>query len=410
MFWIVAILPLTAAAALVAWPLLRRGGRSLTSISREETVKALYRDRLQELANELDGGQLAPEDRAQVEAELGTSLLADYAENTGAQENDSSAAVSLGVAAATVALVVVGALLVYSALGDPTAEKLVGASALLQLDPEQDEALLREWQEKLHERVTNKPEDARSWYLLGHTRLQLEEYQRAAEAFSMAHAEFGADANVDTYWLQARYLAAGGVVDSGTRSIAERILQRDPSHSLVLEMFALEAYRAGDYSSAVSFLNRALSRAIAPSQRAALHAGMTEARTQLGDLTPSLDVAVAVEGVLPHGSTLFVIARPLGGGMPFAVVRRPAVDLPQTIRLDDAVSMNPAQALSLAQEVEVVVRVSLSGSPMSQPGDWEWHSQPIELALVTQPLRLDAVLSAPSADATPPPGVPTPIR
>ena len=137
---------------------------------------------------------------------------------------------------------------------------------------------------------------------------------------------------------------------------------------------------------------------------------MTEARTQLGDLTPSLDVAVAVEGVLPHGSILFVIARPLGGGMPFAVVRRPAVDLPQTIRLDDAVSMNPAQALSLAKEVEVVVRVSLSGSPMSQPGDWEWHSQPIELALVTQPLRLDAVLSAPSADATPPPGVPTPIR
>ena len=118
-------------------------------------------------------------------------------------------------------------------------------------------------------------------------------------------------------------------------------------------------------------------------------------RRNLGDLTPSLDVAVAVEGVLPHGTTLFVIARPLGGGMPFAVVRRPAVDFPLSIRLDDAVSMNPAQALSLANEVEVIVRISLSGSPMAQPGDWEWRSEPIEIALVTQPLQLDALLSPP---------------
>jgi cytochrome c-type biogenesis protein CcmH len=296
-----------------------------------------------------------------------------------------------------VILVIAGSLAIYNGLGDPAAGKLVGASALLTLDPEQDEALLREWQDKLRERVMNKPADARSWYLLGHSALLLGQFQQAAEAFSMAHAEFGADPNVDISWLQARYLAANGQVDSLTRSIAERILQRDPSHALVLEMFASDAFRTGDYPGAVSYLNRALSRAIAPSQRAALQAGMTEARRNLGDLTPSLDVAVAVEGVLPHGTTLFVIARPLGGGMPFAVVRRPAVDFPLSIRLDDAVSMNPAQALSLAKEVEVIVRISLSGSPMAQPGDWEWRSEPIEIALVTQPLQLDALLSAPLA-------------
>lgn len=397
MFWLVAMLPLTAAAALVAWPLLRRRGRSLTNISREETVKALYRDRLQELAHELDGGQLAPEDRAQVEAELGSSLLADYTEYSATERSDSAAAASRPLVAFAVILVIAGSLAIYNGLGDPAAGKLVGASALLTLDPEQDEALLREWQDKLRERVMNKPADARSWYLLGHSELLLGQFQQAAEAFSMAHAEFGADPNVDISWLQARYLAANGQVDSLTRSIAERILQRDPSHALVLEMFASDAFRTGDYPGAVSYLNRALSRAIAPSQRAALQAGMTEARRNLGDLTPSLDVAVAVEGVLPHGTTLFVIARPLGGGMPFAVVRRPAVDFPLSIRLDDAVSMNPAQALSLAKEVEVIVRISLSGSPMAQPGDWEWRSEPIEIALVTQPLQLDALLSAPLA-------------
>lgn len=397
MFWLVAMLPLTAAAALVAWPLLRRRGRSVTNISREETVKALYHDRLQELALELDGGQLAPEDRAQVEAELGSSLLADYTEYPATERSDSAAAASRPLVAFAVILIIAGSLAIYNSLGDPAAGKLVGASALLTLDPEQDEALLREWQDKLRERVMSKPADARSWYLLGHSEFLLGQFQQAAEAFSMAHAQFGADPNVDISWLQARYLAANGQVDSLTRSIAERILQRDPSHALVLEMFASDALRTGDYPSAVSYLNRALSRAIAPSQRAALQAEMTEARRNLGDLTPSLDVAVAVEGVLPHGTTLFVIARPLGGGMPFAVVRRPAVDFPLSIRLDDAVSMNPAQALSLAKEVEVIVRISLSGSPMAQPGDWEWRSEPIEIALVTQPLQLDALLGAPLA-------------
>jgi len=82
------------------------------------------------------------------------------------------------------------------------------------------------------------------------------------------------------------------------------------------------------------------------------------------------------------------------------VVRRPAAQLPASVRLDDAVSMNPAQALSTASQVEVVVRLSRSGSPMAQPGDWEWRSATVDIPSLEAPLKLEARLSAPESAAT----------
>jgi cytochrome c-type biogenesis protein CcmH len=225
--------------------------------------------------------------------------------------------------------------------------------------------------------------------------LQLARFQQAAEAFAMAHALRGVDPSIDIYWLQARYLAAGRTIDESTRTIAERVLRTTPNQPVVLEMFAIDAFRRGDFRHAVEFLNRALAGNLAPTQRAALAVGLKQARAELGDLPPSLDVALVVEGSPPPGATLFVIARPPGGGMPFAVVRRPVAQLPDSVRLDDAVSMSPTQALSLATQVEVVVRLSRSGSPLAQPGDWEWRSAIVDIPSLDSPLRLEARLSAP---------------
>jgi cytochrome c-type biogenesis protein CcmH len=257
------------------------------------------------------------------------------------------------------------------------------------------------WEGRLADRVSARPGDSQSWYLLGHARLQLAEYQRAAEAFAMAHALHGVDPSIDAYWLQARYLAADGVIDEGTRGIAGRLLQSTPNHPMVLEMFSIDAFRRGDFREAVEYLNRALAGNLNPTQRATLSAGLKQARAQLGDLLPSLDVAVSAAADAPPGATLFVIARPPGGGMPYAVVRRPAAQLPASIRLDDAVSMNPAQALSLASQVEVVVRLSRSGSAMAQPGDWEWRSATVDIPSLEAPLQLEALLLAPAPGAAP---------
>ena len=58
--------------------------------------------------------------------------------------------------------------------------------------------------------------------------------------------------------------------------------------------------------------------------------------------------------------------------------------------------MNPARPLSAADSVEVVVRLSRSGRPQKQVGDWEWQSPTVNLLTATAPVALAAELSPPA--------------
>ncbi len=397
MFYLGAAGLLIAAAGVVAWAFLRPLKTASGTELRQETVRALYQDRLEELSREAAVGQVAVEDRQAVEAELGSVLLADFdqaadqLEDAGSADQPSNRKLLVALPVLTAAL----AIWLYAVIGDPGADELRDGRSLLSLSPHGDAAELEIWQSRLSGRVADRPDDAESWYLLGHTRLLLGQYETASEAFAVAHALVGPDPGLDMAWLQARYMAGGGSLDPVTREIAERVLERNPSQALVLELFAIDAFRSEDYLQAVSMLNRALSGTVSANQRTALSNGFSEARRRLGNLTPSVDVSISAAAEPPAGATLFVIARPVGGGMPYAVVRRPAASLPLTVRLDDAVSMNPALGLSAAPEIEVVVRVSASGAPMAHPGDWQWFSPTIALEGLADPVALEATLAPP---------------
>lgn len=421
-FWLPALVLVFSAAAFVAWPLLRRARRPGPEdplADPDVMVRALYQDRVDELAQESGSGRLDDDTRAEVEAELGANLLAEYrsdrrpaahqADPAGDESTPPSApgsAPRLAPAAGLgpwllAALLPVFGVVVYLSVGEPTAGAVAGATAVLRLDPAVDRAELERWRQRLERRVAGEPEDRQSWYLLGITRLQLDDFAAAAEALSRAQSQDEPDAHVDLYWLQARYLAAGGQLDSMSRGIADRLLARQPNQPMVLEMLALQAFRQEDYRSAVGYLNRALMNDLDESRAAALLAGLAEARSRLGELQPSVEVDISAADGAPQDATLFVIARPPGGGMPYAVVRRPAALLPLSVQLDDTVSMNPALQLSQAGAVEIVVRLSRSGAPAAGPGDWEWHSDTLALAETDAPVRLVVRLLPPATPEHP---------
>lgn len=102
----------------------------------------------------------------------------------------------------------------------------------------------------------------------------------------------------------------------------------------------------------------------------------------------SLDPAFAERVRLRGDATVFVIARVPGGPpMPVAVERHALQDLPLQVVLDDADSPMPTQKLSALQEVEVLARVSASGSANRGEGDLE--SAPVRVTLpATGPVEL----------------------
>jgi len=398
-FWLALTVLLTATTALVLWPLLRASGRGAAQAAagrQEADIRALYQDRLAELDAEQAAGLVTGDVRQALDEELAASLLREPGVADGAARDPGPRRVLAGVLGVLLPLLSLAA---YLAIGEPRGDALRGVEAVFTLDPRSDRAALLDWQQRLEARVADRPEEAQSWYLLGQIDMRFGDYGAAAEAFATAHEAAGPGPNLDEAWLQARYLAAGGRLDATSRSIAARILERDPGQPVVLEMLAIEAFQSGDADAAVGYLNRALAGVDDPARQQALAAGLARVRAEQGDRPGTIDVAVEALAEPPAGATLFVIARPPGGGVPLAVVRRPATALPLSVRLDDAVSMSPSRKLSAATEVEVVARLSLSGQPRAGAGDWEWRSPTLTPADAEAPIRLQARLAPPDQDS-----------
>ena len=426
-FWIIAALLAAAAVGFALAPFLRRTGggrpgrppavaapdnerleaapRPGAGAGRDTVLRALYRQRVEELDDEAAAGILDESSRSEMEQELGQGLLDEFANPDASQARGAAAAdapggpqpASRGVWLLVAVSIPLLAALSYLKVGEPDAERLRESVAVLELDPDQDRLELDRWRVWLAGRLERAPQDAQSHYLLGRIYLHDAEYGPAAESFARAHALVGDDPNIDLAWLQALYLANGGRLDASAMRIAQRLLAQDPNQPLLLEMMAIDAYRRGDYGEAVGLFSRALGDAREPVRRTALEHFLKQARSMLGNLPPSIDVQFKALETPPASATLFVIARPVGGGMPFAVVRRAAAPLPDSVRLDDAVSMNPALPLSGATEIEVVARISLTGAAAPHPGDWEWRSVPLALAGADS-LALVAELKPPDVD------------
>ena len=393
----------------------------------EASSRAWYEERLRAVEQET----LDEEDKTQLAEELAAVLLAEYPDAKGkvvgkndeippARSGSSNGSSKPGAmaerlpfgsqqAATTLflcgALLVAAALGVYAQLGSYGASKIQGAQAILSLSAEDDAAELQSWQMVLNAWLADRPDDAPSWYLLGHAHLKLGDFGQAERAFAQAHAFAKSDVLVKLYWLQARYLSQQGVLDAVSKQLAQEILAANPNNQQVLEMLAVAAIGEGDAATAITMLNRTLNTHQQPDRVRATVDAIKALR--MSDGLPGSAFTVQVEVSIAEGlranpdDTVFVVARPVGGGMPYAVVRRPSWSLPFTVVLDDLVSMSPDRPMSQAETVEILVRLSATGTAEAASGDWRWLSEPISLnrssdandALSVQ--NLNAILSPP---------------
>ena len=203
-FWWTAGLMMLGSVLMVVVPLLR-GGFQVGRADRNVAVRSLYQERLEELEVDVAAGQLSETSRDEVAEELGAALLGDFQQTSGGHRGDAGP-VSPALVLSLAVLLPLAVVIVYLQVGDPGAERVSGADALMGMDPRNQRAEIAEWRDRLDARVARRADDASSWYLLGLANLQLGGYQRAADAFAMSHALTGENPAIDAYWLQARYL------------------------------------------------------------------------------------------------------------------------------------------------------------------------------------------------------------
>lgn len=220
--------------------------------------------------------------------------------------------------------------------------------------------------------------------LLGQLHMADENYRAASAHFARLAARAPEDPRAQAMAAQAQFLAAGRVLDDRARLLAERALAVDPRQRTALGLLGMAAFEAGSYRAAASYWERLQAQETPASpaykmlgdvlalarQRGALVAPADEAtpldKTAAGGHSAGISVSLAfAEGVAAEpGATVFVFARPASarGGMPIAVRRLSAGDLPLTLRLSDADSM-AGQLLSAAGAVRVSAQLSVNGQP-----------------------------------------------
>jgi hypothetical protein len=187
----------------------------------------------------------------------------------------------------------------------------------------------------LKQRLEKQPNDVDGWILLSKSYYHLNRWREAREVFEKAQA-LGYTGN----WKPL------------------------PS----IDSFSQDSFSSQSLSSSSSFKDYKTAR-ITGSQT-----GTTEAT----GLKLKISLNPALQEELSPEFPVFIFVRAAESpGPPLAVVRKKVDELPFELVLNDSHAMMPGRTISSVANVIVGARISISGNPEKQPGDYEQLSKPI---------------------------------
>jgi cytochrome c-type biogenesis protein CcmH len=236
----------------------------------------------------------------------------------------------------------------------------------------------------LAERLEDNPDDVNGWILLGRSYQSMQQYDEAIAAFEKAlELEQGQNAQTMVALAIALMESRDGELTDRSSSLFENALALEPNNPNALFYAGSSAARRGNTALAADRWDVLLGLQPPPEIRELLVRKISEWRglpppaeepqQEATDSIVSLNLSLSEEAMaaLPADATVYVIARdPAQPSPPIAVTPRRLAELPVRVDLSDLNAMVPGRPLSGFAEFEVVARVSLSGSPAAQSGDW----------------------------------------
>ena len=237
----------------------------------------------------------------------------------------------------------------------------------------------------LAERLENDPDNLDGWKMLGRSYSTLGDFDAAVLAYErVVELEQSQNAQSLVDLGEAILARDNSRIEGRTSALFESALAIEPNNPSALFYAGIGALNRGNTDLAADRWEILLGLNPPAEIRGLLEQRIAEWRGELppSTQTPAVErpgpvviaevsVSLAAAESLPVEATVFVIARdPAQPSPPIAAARRLLSDLPAVVELGDGDSMIPGRTLSAFAEFEIVARVSVSGQPIAQSGDW----------------------------------------
>ena len=409
---------LLGALIVLAWLILLRGVRSETLKHHVEAVDpvAMHRQQCQELEQDEAAGLLSAEQVEQARAELDRALLNAAKTVDTVHEAEATASSKRLINGTTLLLLPLLAVALYLYLGQP---HLAGSGAATQataqgLESSEELPSIAEMITALEQRLAESPDDETALWLLSRTYVAEGRYQDALGAIKTLQTLVGDTPEVLLQHANILALLNDGEFDDTAVAMIEQVLALDSNNVGALWFAGLAAQQRENFSDSLRYWQRMRPLVVEDAEALAQLDNMLSVvqaiidREQMGpaaatapevavaginSIVIELDISAELNADLAPGDSIYVLARGDDGlPMPVAVEYLEADALPLTVELNDEKSMLPNRKLSSFSRVTVLARVSRSGSPLAQSGDFTSEEVSVESDQQSLSLLIDRVV------------------
>ncbi|PUA26420.1 MAG: c-type cytochrome biogenesis protein CcmI [Cellvibrio sp. 79] len=407
--WVGASLLSVIALVFLFWPLLRQRKEATTvalatevNARLEENIR-LFREHIAELDVQLADGRIDQIQYDQLKLEQERTLLDDEATVRAALPANNNGKFGIKTFAVVAVLAIVSAWGLYHHLGSSADVEVRQAQELKQqLDAEDikagrnpDPVRTREVNRLIEARLADIPDHLQYWFFLARNYMELNEFDKAVNAYQQVLQRDKESAMVMAELAQAMFLREGRQTNPEINDLVAKVLKAEPDNTMALGLAGINAFSKKDYVNAMKHWERVVKLVGEDTPTGqSLSAGIERAATLYfaeGGSVENLERArngrqIGIHVSLADGvkaqpdQVVFVYARAYQGAkMPLAIDRVKVADLPRVVLLNESMAMTPAMSLGSFDEVEVVARISNDGTATAKPGDWEGSLGPVDL-------------------------------
>lgn len=386
MFWLIIAGLSLVAVLLVALPLLKKS--PLTDADGEQRNLKIARQRLAELKQQLQDGNLSEEQFDEQYLELQQSLNDDLDADIKPKRQAGSGRWAIPVLVVSVPVL---SLFLYFLLGDANALKKVEQQQAAQQTAAEVQAMIP----SLVARLKQTPDDAQGWMMLGRSYVYLQQYQNAADVFAELNRRQPGNIEVLLNYANSLAMSRNGQLAGEPAALIYKALQIAPDNNDALWLAGLAKVEEGDAAQALGYWRKlagllpADSDALQQVQQMIAEVSAQQVGKPAAVATTKISAHVeldpAIEAKVQAQQTVFIYAQALNGPkMPLAIVRKQVAELPLDVELNDTMAMQPNMRLADFKQLRIVARVSKTGNASTQAGDFIGSAE-IDLPANDQP-------------------------